>query len=453
MWILVDRKPLPMSFSRRVAPATIASAGLLLFVHAVPAAAYIDPGTGSALLYVISGILLSVYFAARGLYYRLLDLVFRVRFRDQRCAIALHCEDPRYEIIFLPIARALVARGIEPTIFTMYRRDDTFEALAAGVVHRAIPAGIVGYAHLNNLEADLLVTTTPQLDVMTFRRSRRVAHYAHVPHALGESRFVRPYAYDYFDSVLCCGPILKANIRRMESIRNTRPKELFETGIPHFEEIARKRADLPGPTGAPVVLVAPSWGPHGMFTLFGTGFVAEIAKHYRVIVRPHPQMKLSQPELYAQVLALPGVYVDTARDPATAMSAAHLLLSDISGIAHEFAFIYERPVLVVDRKMDVGGLEGEVLGGESELRERCRDFIVPFPPAGMGDIVRHVENALAGHSAARIVEARASLVYNFGRATDVAADQLAGLQRRVQESAQQRPSLWKSVATRVRVAR
>ena len=276
MWILVDWKPPQMNCVRPVAPAAVTCAGLLLLVHAVPAAAYIDPGTGSALLYVISGIVLSVYFAARGLYYRLLDLVFRVRFRDQRCGIALHCEDSRYEIIFLPIARALVARGIEPTIFTMYQRDDSFEALPAGVAQRAIPAGMVGYAYLNNLDADLLVTTTPQLDVMTFRRSRRVKHYAHVPHALGESRYVRPYAYDYFDSVLCCGPILKGNIRRMESIRNTPPKELFETGIPHYEEIARKRGDLQGPTGAPVLLVAPSWGPHGMFTYEGRAVITRI---------------------------------------------------------------------------------------------------------------------------------------------------------------------------------
>jgi hypothetical protein len=71
----------------------------------------------------------------------------------------------------------------------------------------------------------------------------------------------------------------------------------------------------------------------------------------------------------------------------------------------------------------------------------------------MGDIVRHVEHALACHSADRIVEARERLVYNFGRATDVAAEQLAGLYRRTRESAQQRPSLWQSVAMRIRVAR
>ena len=129
------------------------------------------------------------YFAVRGLYYRLLGGIFSIRHRHQRCSIAIHCEDARYENTFLPIMRHLVARGLKPTFFTMYERDGSFEALPMGVLHHVISPGMVGYAYLNNVDATLLVTTTPQLDVMTFRRSRRVQHYVLVQHALGESRF------------------------------------------------------------------------------------------------------------------------------------------------------------------------------------------------------------------------------------------------------------------------
>lgn len=414
------------------------AAGVVLLLLSAPAHAYIDPGTGSALLYVISGIVVSIYFGVRGLYYRVLDLLFSVRFRDQTCSVAIHCEDPRYEITFLPVVRALVARGVEPTIFTMYERDASFEPLPAGVAHRAIPAGMLGYAYLNNLEATVLVTTTPQLDVMTFRRSRRVRHYVHLQHALGESRYVRPYAYDYFDTILCCGEILRKNVRRMEEIRGSRPKQLLETGIPHYEELARRAREAPPPSGEPVVLIAPSWGPLSMFESFGIGFVAEIARHFRVIVRPHPQMKVSQPELYAQILALQGVTVDTGRTPSAAMSAATVLLSDISGITHEFAFIYERPVLIIDRKMVSGGLEGELLGGDSDLKDACREFIVPIAPESMPSIVDHLRRVVAEHDVKRIVDARSRLVYNFGHASEVAAAQIADIHRKERAIAGQR---------------
>jgi len=404
-----------------------AAIGLWMLLHTANAAAYIDPGTGSALFYVISGIVVSVYFGVRGLYYRVVEAIFRVRYKDQRCELAIHCEDPRYEITFLPVLESLVERGIEPTFFTMYERDDSFEPLPEKVTHRAIAPGMVGYAYLNNIEADLLVTTTPQLDVMTFRRSARVKHYAILQHALGESRYVRPYAYDFFDSVLCCGAILKTNIRRIEAIRSLPAKTLYETGIPHYEELLKSRREAGTPSGRSVVLVAPSWGPFSMFESFGVDFIAAIAREYEVIVRPHPQMKVSQPELYAKVLATSGVTVDTQRTPAGAMSRAHVLLSDISGITHEFAFIYERPVLIIDQKRIAGGLEGDLLGGDSELKERCQDFIVPVLPEEMPNITAHIGRTLTNHSASRLAVVRSQLIYNFGRAGEIAAGQLADI--------------------------
>jgi hypothetical protein len=312
----------------------------------------------------------------------------------------------------------------------MYERDTSFEPLPAGVIHRAIAPGMVGYAYLNNIQATVLVTTTPQLDVMTFRRSKRVRHYVMLQHALGESRFVRPYAYDYYDTVLCCGEILKKNIRRMEELRGARAKQLLDTGLPHYEVLLHRAQQSPPLADEPVVLIAPSWGPLSMFEAFGTDFAAEIAKSYSVIVRPHPQMKISQPELYAKILGLAGVQVNTDRTPSAAMARAHIVLSDISGISHEFAFIHERPVVVIDRKLTLGGLEGELLGGDSELKQRCAEFIVPVPPEEMPQIVKHLQRVLTSHSASRIREVRAATVYNFGTASAVAARHIADIFQR-----------------------
>jgi hypothetical protein len=389
-----------------------------------PLFAYIDPGTGSALLYLVSGLVVSLYFAVRGLYLRLREIAARGRARYERCQLAVHGEDPRYEITFLPVIRCLAERGVDVTYLTMYNRDETFEPLPASVKHRAISPGMVGYAYLNNLEAEVLVTTTPQLDVMTFRRSRRVKHYCHIPHALGESRYVRPYAYDFFDSVMCCGQTLERNIRRMEEIRELPKKRLLATGIPHYDVLMRERSTHRASSGRPVVLVAPSWGPMSIFEVLGTSLVKTVARHYDVVVRPHPQMAVSQPELYREVLGLEGVTVDTARTPASAMTKADVLISDISGIMHEFSFIHEKPVFLIDHRQDVGGLEGHLLGGDSDLKRLCREFIIPVPPTDLDKLPEYIATALREHSAERVAKVRGELVYNFGRAAPVAAQQL-----------------------------
>jgi hypothetical protein len=397
---------------------------LALLFCGTPVYAYIDPGTGSALVYVVTGIVVSIYFAARGLYYRAKELLFRAKFESHRCNLALHSEDPRYETTFLPVLRALAERNVDLTYFTMYERSDSFEPLPPSVTHRSVPQGLVGYSYLNQLEAKMLVTTTPQLDVMTFRRSRKVKHYGHIPHALGESRFVRPFAYDFFDSVFCCGRLLEQNIRRIESLRKLPPKQLLRTGIPHYDELLRKRKESQAREGPPTVLIAPSWGPLSLFQVFGTDFVRRAAERFDLIVRPHPQMKASQSELYEEVLAIEGVAVDSRPTPADAMSRADVLVSDISGIIYEFAFIQEKPVIVIDQEVGIGGLEGYLLGDVVTLREQCREFIVGLRPADIDSLCDTIDAAMAPRAPGRIPEARKDLIYNWGHAGPTAACQI-----------------------------
>ncbi len=400
----------------------------VIFVLAVPstAFAYIDPGTGSALLYVVTGIMLSLYFGARALYYRMLEFAHRGKSEHQRCNVAIHSEEPRYEITFRSMIHALASRGIEVAYFTMYERDSSFEPLPEGVTHKVIGEGLLGYSYLNNLEANILVTTTPQLDVMTFRRSKRVKHYCHVPHALADSSNLRPFAYDYFDSVFCCGVLLKENIRRMEEIRSLPAKELFETGVPHYDALLESVPEPEADPRQPTILIAPSWGPLSLFESFGTGFVHKIAERYDVIVRPHPQLCISNPELYAEVTALKGVTVDTERTPAVALAKADLLISGVSGIMHEFAFIYESPVIIIDRKIENSGLEGELLG-DSELIERCREIIIAVAPGEIENVVERIDEILGAYSRGETLKLRDDLVYNFGSAGSAAAEQIEGI--------------------------
>jgi hypothetical protein len=414
----------------RVFPIATAAVALV-FVCSSTAHAYLDPGTGSALLYVVSGLVLSIYFAARGLYYKLRDRVFSVGVTAQKCELAIHSEDRRYETTFVPVLKALAERNVRASYFTMYERDASCEPLPDAIAHQVIPDGLVGYSFLNRLEAKLLVTTTPQLDVMMFRRSKRVQHYCMIQHALGESRFVRPFAYDFFDTVMCCGPLLQENIRSIEQKRQLPAKQLLETGVPHYDILLERARALEQAEprdvrdgGKPTVLVAPSWGPMSLFSQFGSAFVAGLATRFNVVVRPHPQMKISQKELYEEVLAITGVRVDTAPSPTTAMAEADIVVSDISGIAYEFAFLYQRPVVVVDHKLGVEGLEGHLLGDVQTLRELCKEFVIAVSPSEMSDLADHVSNVLGRQMPERIAKARDEVVHHFGHAGGVAAQQL-----------------------------
>jgi hypothetical protein len=409
--------------SRRV----IAFHVLFGLLCASPAAAYIDPGTGSALFYVVTGFLVSAYFAVRSGYYSLIEFAFSRRIRRERCVVALHSEDSRYESTFLPILRVLSARGVPVTYITMYTRDASFESLPAGITHLSIPPGLIGYSYLNHLEAQVFATTTPQLDVMMFRRSPLVGAFLHLPHALGEGRFVRPYAYDFFDAVGCCGPLLERNIRTIEKKRGFATKRLFRTGVPHYESLIR---DESLPAARPErrrILVAPSWGPLSLFARFGTDFIAPLALRYDVTVRPHPQMRLSQPDLFARVLATPGVDIDTSRSPAEALAAADLMISDFSGIIHEFSLLYEKPVIFVDAPHDLGGFDGYLLDDVDTLRVRCASFVTPLDPEKFDSLGQLIDSTLARTSRDEIRGARSELLYRLGDASEACVEAIEKL--------------------------
>ncbi len=55
---------------------------------------------------------------------------------------------------------------------------------------------------------------------------------------------------------------------------------------------------------------------------------------------------------------------------------------------------------------------------------------MPVPPSEIPNIVTHLERTLANHSVERITGVRSQLVYNFGRASEVAAEQLAAIYQR-----------------------
>lgn len=402
---------------------------LLILLFPAPAYAYIDPGTGSALIYVIIGLVASAFYFFKGLFYKVIDLFSTRSFKREECNIAIHSEGKQYELVFLPIMKELSKLGLDYTYITMYERDEGFDPLPEDAKHIAIASGIIGYSFLNRLKANLLVTTTPQLDVMTFKRSKKVKHYTMVQHALGEAMYMRPFPYDYYDSVMCCGVTLKKNIRRLEAMKNLPAKRLYEAGLAHYDELLARRNKGQKTKGKaeeteqekPTILVAPSWGALSIFSVFGTSFIEKLVSSFEVIVRPHPQIKVSQPEILEKLRTIRGITLDENKTFETSMAKADILISDFSGIIHECAFIYEKPVIVAKYEKDLESFEGHLLGHQSRIAEKCAEFIVEIPIEEFDTLEERIGDILSEYSVETVRRIRDELIYHFGHASEAIA--------------------------------
>ncbi len=290
------------------------------------------------------------------------------------------------------------------------------------------------------LRAPALVMTTTDLHRFHLRRSVFPVNHVYLFHALVSTHMIYRFgAFDHYDTILCGGPHHVREIRRAEELYRLRPKRLLEAGYPHLDELAdahRRRLGRPR-EGKGTVLIAPSWGaanilescePRLTQALSGAG--------YRVIVRPHPEFCRRNPDRIAQlskILASKGGVMDMDYGSEESLHAADLLITDWSGIAMEYAFATERPVLFLDVLRKVNNPRYEELGIpslEAEIRERIGQVVSPVEveriPGRAEQMLREGPDYRP-----RIVEERARRLFNAGSSAAACADFLLELRRPV----------------------
>jgi hypothetical protein len=206
------------------------------------------------------------------------------------------------------------------------------------------------------LDARVVVMTMPDLNTYHLKRSLHHVHYVYVFHSMVSTHMIyRRGAFDYFDTLFCVGPHHVREIRETEALYNLAAKDLVEHGYGRLDSIlerARKNSSRGGDRRLHV-LIAPSWGVGGILETCGGPLVdAFLADGFRVTVRPHPQLRRTNPTLLASYRLRFGRQAEFFyEDDVVSQNSLHesdLMISDWSGAALEYAFGLERPVLYID---------------------------------------------------------------------------------------------------------
>lgn len=322
---------------------------------------YIDPGTGSMLFTILIGVIGAAVYSLRMLFMKLRFKLSggKVEASNEKLPYVIFSDDKRYWTIFEPICREMDKRGKKVVYMTASEDDpaldNTFENIHAEFIGKDNKA----FARLNFLNAEVVVSTTPGLDVYQWKRARDVSWYVHVPHAASEITLYRMFGIDYYDAVLLSGDYQERDIRNLEKLRQLPEKELVKIGIPYMDKMAsRLAAEGPGPEHPRTVLLAPSWGQSAIFSVYGGKIIDVLLKTgYHVIVRPHPQSFKSETELMEKLMAQ---YPESDQlewnrdtDNFDVLRRSDILISDFSGVIFEFCLIYDKPVIYTDPKFDV----------------------------------------------------------------------------------------------------
>ena len=217
-----------------------------------------------------------------------------------------------------------------------------------------IGAGNKAFAKLNFLNAVIVLSTTPGLDVYQWKRSKNVDYYIHIFHTAGEVTRYRMFGIDYYDALMIAGDHQERDIRELEQLRELPAKEIVKVGIPFMDEMAARLAAVgPAPEHPRTVLLAPTWGPSAIFKVHGGKIIDKLLQTgYHVIIRPHPQSFASEKEMLDELMR---EYPESDQlewnrdtDNFEVLRRSDILISDFSGVVFDFSLIYDKPVIYTD---------------------------------------------------------------------------------------------------------
>lgn len=408
---------------RRTLPITFVILSVLLEPQA--AHAYLDPGTGSMLLSVFVGLISGVYFVIRKLPSTLRSLFFRLTGKTdalKHSTLTFYAESAAYWTTFRPILVALEKLGVQSSYLTSDEKDPVFASGLKCVHPRFIGKSNTAYTALGFLQTKVLVLTTPGIDVLQIRRSPGVGRYVHVVHAVGDIHTYKLFSFDYYDAVYCAGPGQVKSLRALEALRGTRPKELPQLGCPYLDGLVERARKAASPEEG-TVIVAPTWGRNGLLTRTGAMIPKMLAQAgFRVILRPHPQSFVSEPELMEQLAQelspFDNIEWDRQPDGFASLSRAQLMVSDISGVIFDFAFVFLRPVVSVGAGPLKDGFEAWEIPHEAWEMSALDTLGKRILPGEENSVVDAVRSLLASEDRARekILSLREQNVVNFGEA-------------------------------------
>jgi YidC/Oxa1 family membrane protein insertase len=357
-------------------------------------------------------------------------------------AITFYAEDggswPHYE----PIVSELLGRhGRELAYLTSSESDPLLSDPPEGMHVFNIGDGAKRGFTFQTMEAGVVVATVPQLGTKLLPKSRLTdslgTEHLYVHHSMASTHMIyEPDGFDFYEAILCVGPYMVAETRRREELQGLPAKELIEHGYGRLDTIIERRAELTdaqrAPNEQPLIVVAPSWGPHCLFESCGEAVVeALLATGAAVIARPHPMTRkhtgASIDKLAERFAGDPNFSLEENVASQDSLQRADLMVSDWSGAALEFAFGTERPVLFIDVPRKINNPGYEELGiepFEATVREQIGKVVSPGDAEQIAGAVAELVGNRDGWIDS-IRSAREANVYNVGRSGAVAADLIA----------------------------
>ena len=398
---------------------------------------YIDPGTGSMLFAVLTGVISTLFFAGKTFFIKIKTLPFlfnrsQVENISEKKHFVFYSEGKQYWNVFKPVIDEFCRREIKVYYYTSDEEDPGLNYNSEWIESSFIGKGNKAFSRLNILEADICVMTTPGLGVYQLERSKGVKHYSHILHAVDDTTLYKLFSFDYFDSILLTGEYQKKDIRKLEEIRGTRKKELYVTGCTYLDVLSEKLKMINPEKGTDkkIVLVSPSWGDNGLLKKYGLRLLKPLAESdYYIILRPHPQSSISEKDVLARIMEglknYSNIEWDFERENLISMIRSDIMISDFSGIMSDYWFLLGKPVIYTKYEFDKRAYDASDIEDDPWKFRALDEIGIELLEKNFSDIGRIIDNGINNDQLAEKIQEARETAYSYpGQSGVKAADVL-----------------------------
>ncbi len=337
----------------------------LIFFAPSSAYAYLDPGTGNMLIYIIISMVGAAAYFLKNVFYGLIN---ELNISTKSCtatqrdeSLIIFSEGKIYWNTFKPIIEALLQLEQPFSYLTMDIEDPALLIENPYLDNRYVGEGSGAFARIGQVRGLVMLSTTPNIGTPGYPlpRPRHVKNLVHVFHGVGDVGSYLKFSLDNYDTVLMVGDYMLDNIRDLEKKRNLTEKTCVSAGLPYLDELAQKIHLKDGISEPPIVLAAPSWGDKNFLGRYGIEPLKKlVGAGYKLIVRPHPYSNIIEPQIMAEAQAQldghPNVSFDFEPDGSSSFGQADVMISDLSGVRYDFTWLYQRPVITIDMPLRNG---------------------------------------------------------------------------------------------------
>lgn len=283
--------------------------------------------------------------------------------------IVIHTEGNRYHYVFRPLVDLFLENNIQLTIIT-HDKDDAFSQIKHAKLE-IIYAGndYATFSLLNNLHANIVISTTPHLDIYMWKKSKYVKKYIHIFHSPTGIDFYEKYALSYYDIIFTAVTNTDKAQEYLDKKRKLPSKQFYNIGCLYYDSMLAEVQHHKRENFDKTILYAPSWGNRSSLYTIGFDLLTKLMElNYKVIFRPHPQSFISDKTLldsiFDQFKTNGNFLLDNSKMPLESMMNSDLLITDFSGILFDYYYLVQKPILLASDSVKTNGYEVEELPQE-----------------------------------------------------------------------------------------